>query len=269
MPIAVRRQKVQILAMKLYHGLSAWVAIASFVGLINSSSVGAAERLTGGDAIPTATGDLVLRPINHATLALGWKDLTIYVDPVGGAGRFAGMPKPGLILITDIHGDHLNADTLRAVAGETTRLVAPPTVAQQLPEPFRARTTILGIGETTNVVGVGIEAIAAYNLAPERAKFHSKGRGVGYVLTLGGKRIYLSGDTEDIPEMRALKNIDVAFVCMNLPYTMTPEQAADAVRAFRPKIVYSYHCRGSDLEKFKKLVGEDAGVEVRIRDWYR
>jgi L-ascorbate metabolism protein UlaG (beta-lactamase superfamily) len=269
MPIAVRRQKVQILAMKLIHGFSASVAITSLVGLFTSSSLGAAEKLTGGDAMPAATGDLVLRPINHATLALGWKELTIYVDPVGGAGRFEGLPKPGLILITDIHGDHLNADTLRAVSGETTRLVAPPAVAQQLPEALRAHTTVLSVGETTNVLGVGIEAIAAYNLAPERAKFHAKGRGVGYVLTLGGKRIYLSGDTEDIPEMRALKNIDVAFVCMNLPYTMTPEQAADAVRAFRPTIVYPYHCRGSDLEKFKKLVGQDAGVEVRIRDWYR
>ncbi len=255
--------------MKTFQKISRSVAFSALITVLASASIGAAENLMEGDKIPGTDGDIIVRPINHATLALGWKELAIYVDPVGGAGRFEGLPKPRLILITDIHGDHLNADTLRAVAGETTRLVAPPAVAQQLPEPLRARTTILGIGEKTNLLGVGIEAIAAYNLAPERAKFHAKGRGVGYVLTLGGKRVYLSGDTEDIPEMRALKNIDVAFVCMNLPYTMTPEQAADAVRAFRPKIVYPYHCRGSDLAKFKKLVGEDAGVEVRIRDWYR
>lgn len=255
--------------MKTSRISSRLTVISSVLVVLVAASLDAAEKLTEGDTIAATDGDLVVRPINHATLALGWNDLTIYVDPVGWAGRFAGIPKPGLILITDIHGDHLNAETLRAVVGETTRLVAPPAVAQQLPESLRARTTVLGTGETTNVLGVGIEAIAAYNLAPERAKFHVKGRGVGYVLTLGGKRVYLSGDTEDIPEMRALKNIDVAFVCMNLPYTMTPEQAADAVRAFRPKIVYPYHCRGSDLEKFKKLVGDDAGVEVRIRDWYR
>ena len=108
-----------------------------------------------------------------------------------------------------------------------------------------------------------------YNLAPARASFHAKGRGNGYVLTFGGKRIYLSGDTEDIPEMRSLKNIDVAFVCMNLPYTMTVDQAASAVREFRPKLVYPYHYRGSDLAKFKELVGESSGVEVRLRDWYK
>jgi len=142
-------------------------------------------------------------------------------------------------------------------------------VVEQLPPELKARTTALAGGESKSVSELKIEATPAYNLAPERAKFHAKGRGVGYVLTLGDKRVYLSGDTEDIPEMRALKNIDVAFLCMNLPYTMTVDQAAKAVREFRPKIVYPYHCRGSDLEQFKKLVGGDAGVEVRIREWYK
>ena len=116
-----------------------------------------------------------------------------------------------------------------------------------------------------------IEAIPMYNLTPERQKFHTKGRGNGYVVTLGGTRVYISGDTEDIPEMRALKKIDVAFVCMNLPYTMTAEQAADAVLEFKPKIVFPYHYRGKtsqDPEKFKKLVAKDKNIEVRIRKWY-
>jgi len=229
---------------------------------------GAAQPSLTGDRVATSDGDLVLHPVNHATLALGWKDVTIYVDPVGGAKRFADLPRPGLILLTDIHGDHLNADTLKAVADVRTLLVAPPAAAQQLPSNLRERTTVLTNGQSVSLVGVKIEALAAYNLTPERAKFHPKGRGNGYVLTLGDKRVYLSGDTEDIPEMRALKNIDVAFLCMNLPYTMTVEQAATAVRAFRPKIVYPYHCRGSDLEQFKKLVGAEVGVEVRLRDWY-
>ena len=133
---------------------------------------------------------------------------------------------------------------------------------------LRKGATVMANGQTGELLGVKIEAIPMYNLTAERLKFHNKGRGNGYVVTLGGKRIYLSGDTEDIPEMRALKNIDVAFVCMNLPYTMTVEQAARAVRAFKPRIVYPYHYRGSDINKFKTLVGTDVGVEVRLREWY-
>lgn len=222
-----------------------------------------------GDRVPSADGDIVIHPINHATLALGWKDKTIYVDPVGGAGRFEGLPKPDLILVTDIHGDHLNAETLEAVAGDTTVIVAPAAVAEKLTAKLRTRTTVLANGEKKDVAGAGIEAVPMYNLTASRLQYHNKGRGNGYVVSLAGKRLYFSGDTEDIPEMRALKNIDVAFVCMNLPYTMTVEQAADAVRAFKPRIVYPYHYRGSDTEKFKSLVGADAGIEVRLRDWYK
>jgi L-ascorbate metabolism protein UlaG (beta-lactamase superfamily) len=228
----------------------------------------AASPTLTGDAIPTQHGDLMVHPINHATLALQWKGQTIYVDPVGGAARFADLPRPDLILVTDIHGDHLDAATLKAVATDKTKLVAPPAVAEQLPAELRARATVLANGQTNTLLGVPIEALPAYNLTPERQKYHAKGRGNGYLLSLGGKRVYLSGDTEDIPEMRALKNIDVAFLCMNLPYTMTVDQAAAAVREFKPKIVYPYHYRGSDLEQFKKLVGNEAGIDVRLRDWY-
>lgn len=231
-------------------------------------AVAAGPSLTG-DAVATRDGNLTIHPINHATLALGWKDLTIYVDPVGGAARFAGLPRPDLILITDIHADHLSADTLKAVASEKTKLVAPAAVARELPAELRARTTVLTNGETQSLSGITIQALPMYNTTPARANFHTKGRGNGYVVTFGDKRVYLSGDTEDVPEMRALKNIDVAFVCMNLPYTMTVEQAASAVREFKPKIVYPYHYRGSDLERFKTLVGNDVGVEVRLRDWYK
>jgi len=228
----------------------------------------AAEPSLTGDHVATRDGDLVIHPVNHATLALGWKKLAIYVDPVGGAQRFAELPKPNLILLTDFHGDHLNLNTINAVVTTNTQVVAPPTVAEKLPADLRARTTILTNGGTRSLLGLTIKAVPMYNTTPERTKYHPKGRGNGYVLTCADKRVYVSGDTEDIPEMRALKNIEVAFVCMNLPYTMTPEQAASAVREFRPKIVYPYHCRGSDLEKFKKLVGGDVGVEVRLRDWY-
>jgi L-ascorbate metabolism protein UlaG (beta-lactamase superfamily) len=245
---------------------STWLCLA--VSLVMTDMLSAAEPLTG-DRVPTKEGDLVIHPINHATLALGWKKLTLYVDPVGGAARFDGLPRPDLILITHEHGDHLNVDTLKAVAGEKTVLFAPAAVAAQLPDGLRQRTTILTNGQTAALLGIPIEAVPAYNITPDRTKFHPKGKGNGYVLTLGGKRVYISGDTEDIPEMRALKNIDIAFLCINQPYTMTVEQAASAVRQFRPKIVYPYHYRGSDLDKFKKLVGDDVGVEIRLRDWYK
>jgi len=227
-----------------------------------------AENRLDGDKIATRDGDLTIHPINHATFVMAWKDKTIYVDPVGGGKRFDGLPKPDLILVTDIHGDHLDAGMLEAIGGSAT-IVVPAAVAEKLPEKLGKQTTMLANGETKSVAGVSIEAVPMYNLTADRLKYHNKGRGNGYVVTLGGKRVYISGDTEDIPEMRALKNIDVAFVCMNLPYTMTVEQAAGAVREFKPKIVYPYHYRGSDTEKFKQLVGSDGGVEVRLRDWYK
>src|SRR5437773_11836002 len=229
----------------------------------------AAEKQSGGDRLSTPEGDLIIHPINHATFVLQGKDKTIYVDPVGGGKRFEEFPRPDLILITDIHGDHLNPETLAAIATDKTMLIAPSAVADKLPEKLRKQTTVLSNGENKSVMGIKVEAVPMYNLTQERLQYHTKGRGNGYVLTIAGKRLYISGDTEDIPEMRALKNIDVAFVCMNLPYTMTVEQAASAVREFKPKIVYPYHYRGSDTEKFKQLVGSDGGVEVRLRDWYK
>lgn len=234
----------------------------------SSLEIKAAEVSLSGDRISTKAGDLIIHPINHATLALAWNKLVIYVDPVGGVQRFAELPPPDLILLTDMHGDHLNLETLQAIVKDHTKLIAPPAVQAQLPPALQLRTTTVTNLQTISLAGLKVEAIPAYNLSVERLKFHAKGRGNGYVVTLADKRIYLSGDTEDIPEMKALKDIDVAFVCMNLPYTMEVTQAAAAVREFHPKIVYPYHSRGSDLEKFKKLVGTDSGVEVRLHNWY-
>ena len=227
-----------------------------------------AQTLSGDHIATNQGGDLVIHPINHATFAMEWNGTTIYVDPVVGAEAFAGMPPASLVLLTDIHGDHLDADTLTAVVGADARIVAPEAVLMKLPDGLKSKTTMLANGDTKTVEGLSIEAIPMYNTTKDRLQYHTKGRGNGYVVTLGGKRVYISGDTEDIPEMRALKNIDVAFVCFNLPYTMTEEQAASAVREFAPKIVYPYHYRGSDLDKFKRLVGTDKGIEVRFGHWY-
>jgi len=237
------------------------------LGLLLPAALIAQNKAPLSDTIASQNGDIKIYPINHATLALVWQGKTVYVDPVGDAPAFQGLPAPDLILITHIHGDHFSVPTLNAVAGDKAKLACPASVVAQLPPNLASRATTMTNGQSQEFQGIGVEAVPAYNLTPARLSNHPKGRDNGYVVTMGGKRIYLSGDTEDIPETLALKNIDVAFVCMNQP-TMDVEQAARAVKAFKPKIVYPYHYRGSDLEKFKALVGAVPGVEVRIRDWY-
>lgn len=221
------------------------------------------------DVIPTRSGDLVIRPIRHASLLLEHAGKRLCVDPAGDRNLFKDLGPIDVILITDTHGDHLDSRILDELVREGTALIAPAAAAEKLKE---QEVTTIANGETREIQGIRIEAVPMYNLTEDRLRFHEKGRGNGYLLTLADLRVYISGDTEDIPEMRQLKDIDIAFVCMNLPFTMTVEQAADAVRAFRPGIVYPYHYRGrdgmSDLERFKTLVGGDLGIEVRIRDWY-
>ncbi|MFD2098758.1 MBL fold metallo-hydrolase [Flagellimonas iocasae] len=212
-------------------------------------------------------------PIEHATAIINWNANTIYIDPVGGKSAFEGQQKPDIIFITDIHGDHFNPETLNELDLEGVEIFAPDAVKQQMDEELASKTTIIANGESKEIAGFTVEAIPMYNLREEAKDFHVKGRGNGYVFTLGDERIYFSGDTEDIPEMRALENIDKAFVCMNLPYTMTVESAADAVLEFQPKQVYPYHFRGrpdvSDVAKFKQLVNEgNPDIEVVQLDWY-
>lgn len=212
-------------------------------------------------------------PVEHATAVLKWGDITIYIDPVGGAEVFAEFQKPDLILITDIHGDHFSAETLESLDTSDTRIIAPKAVADKLPGKDLPKTDILDNGDKLERFGVLVEAIPMYNLREEARDFHVKGRGNGYVITLGTERLYFSGDTEDIPEMRNLKNIDKAFVCMNLPYTMTVESAADAVLEFKPAQVYPYHYRGrpdvGDVARFAELVTSgDPDITVVQLDWY-
>ncbi len=235
--------------------------------------IGFSQDRSKSDRIPTNNGDLVVQPVLHGTVVFTWNDQTIYVDPYGGAEAFAGLEDPDLILITDIHGDHLNMKTLEAINTAGAQLFVPQAVMDKLPELMKSKASVVGNGENTDYSNINIAAIPMYNLPDDATSRHKKGRGNGYVLTVGGKRVYLSGDTEDIPEMRALKNIDVAFVCMNLPYTMDIKQASSAVSEFKPKIVYPYHYRGSgglsDVEGFKLLVNKmSPEVEVRLRNWY-
>ncbi len=224
--------------------------------------------------LPTNQGDLILTPILHATMVLQWNNVTIYMDPYGGAERFAGFPDADLVLITHVHGDHLNKSTLEGLALTETELIAPQSVIDELGENNFGKITSLANDEGVTRKGVHVLAVPMYNLPDTEDSRHPKGKGNGYVLTIGGQRIYISGDTEDIQEMRELQHIDYAFVCMNLPYTMDVDAAADAVLDFAPTVVYPFHFRGaggqfSDVEKFKALVnaGNDA-IEVRLLDWY-
>jgi len=243
-------------------------SIVITVAMLGGLAGGAAAQITG-DIVATTRGNLVIRPIDHATFVMAWSGQTIYVDPVGGGDRFARLPAPDLILVTDIHGDHLNAETLSAIVTPETVIVAPAAVAEQLPASLMGQTTTLANSQTRTFNDVGVEGVPMYNLTEDRLRFHDKGRGNGYVVTVGATRVYIAGDTEDIPEMRALRNIHVAFVPMNLPYTMTEEQAASGVNAFNPEVVYPYHFQGSDVEKFKALVEAGGGdTEVRLGDWY-
>ena len=212
-------------------------------------------------------------PIEHATAVIEWNGSTIYIDPVGGKSAFEGQKSPNIIFITDIHGDHFNPETLNELNLEGVQIIAPDAVKLQMEENLSSKTITIKNGETKEMAGFSVKAIPMYNLREEAKDFHVKGRGNGYVFTFGDERIYFSGDTEDIPEMRALENIDKAFICMNLPYTMTVESAADAVLEFKPKQVYPYHFRGrpevSDIEKFKTLVNEgDSYIKVIQLDWY-
>jgi L-ascorbate metabolism protein UlaG (beta-lactamase superfamily) len=216
------------------------------------------------DKITAAGGDITIQPINHATLQIVHAGHVIDVDPVG-QGNYSGLAAPDIILVTDIHGDHLDPATVAKLKKADTKVVAPAAAAAKLDGAI-----VMKNGDKQTVAGIAIEAVPMYNLTrgPSAGQlYHDKGRGNGYIVTLGDKRLYFAGDTECTPEMRELQNIDVAFVPMNLPYTMPPSEAADCVKAFKPKIVYPYHYRGSDLNQFSSAL-KGTGIDVRIRDWY-
>ena len=225
------------------------------------------------DVLPTSLGDLSIQPLNHASLVLSLPNLTIYADPTAAAD-YTGIKSPDIILITDIHGDHYDSVMLRSLVSASTTLIAPKVVIARFGADIPGKVIALTNGSQTTQGNITIDAIPMYNLpASTTDPRHPKGRGNGYVLTIGGKKIYLSGDTQGIPEMRSLTGIDVAFVCMNLPYTMDISEAADAVLAFKPHIVYPYHYRGqgglSDVAAFKaKVEAGDKNIEVRLRNWY-
>jgi L-ascorbate metabolism protein UlaG (beta-lactamase superfamily) len=223
-----------------------------------------------GDHLVTTSGDVVIHPINHASVVIRWQDKTIYVDAVGASTLYTGIPKADLVLVTHSHGDHFSSTTIDQIRSTTAVIVVPQNVLASLNTAQRALAVVLTNGASTNVLGLTVDAVPAYNLTTSN---HPKGVGNGYVLTIGERRLYFSGDTEDVPEIRALPNIDVAFLCMNIPFTMSVDKAISTTRQFRPKVIYPYHYRNqdgtyADLNDFKRRVGQDLGIEVRFRKWY-
>lgn len=216
------------------------------------------------DAFPPAPLDLKITFVAHGTLWMTYGSTVIHVDPVGEHADYSALPKADVILVTHEHSDHLDPEAISAVRKESTTIVVGSKCAGRVPG-----AVVLHNGDSRSVNGIRVEAVPAYNLVHMRAPgspYHPKGNGNGYVLTLGERRVYVAGDTENTREMKALKGIDIAFLPMNLPYTMTPEMVFDAAMAFRPKILYPYHMGDTDTSKIQSLLAGAEGIEVRIRE---
>ena len=243
------------------------VLIVTGIGVVEGGRAGdksgKAEKKFEEDIIKTKTGDLKIVFIGHGTLMFVYKNKVVHVDPWSRLADYSKLPKADLILVTHEHGDHLDTKAIKTIRGEQTKLVLTKACAEKV-----ASGIVMKNGDVRTVGELKIEAVPAYNIEHKRSSgepFHPKGRGNGYVVTFGKTRVYVAGDTENIPEMKKLKKIDIAFLPMNVPYTMTPEMAADAAKAFEPKILYPYHYGQTDPNKLVNLLKNSKKTEVRIR----
>ncbi|HNY76911.1 MAG: MBL fold metallo-hydrolase [Sedimentisphaerales bacterium] len=235
--------------------------IAAGLGVVPAGA--AEEKKLEEDVIKAEQGDLKITFIGHGTLMFTWQNKVIHVDPVTREVDYTKLPKADLVLITHEHGDHLDPKALELIRRPQTKIVLTKICAEKI-----AGGLVMKNGDVRTVDGLKIEAVPAYNIVhkrPDGDPFHPKGNGNGYVVTFGKQRVYIAGDTENIPEMKDLKQIDIAFLPMNLPYTMTPEMVADAARVFAPKILYPYHYGQTDPNELVKLLADDKNIEVRIR----
>lgn len=223
----------------------------------------AAVKEVQTDTIKTSAGDLKITFIGHASLMFEFNKMIVYVDPVGMFGDFSKLPKADLILITHDHPDHLDLKAIELIQKKETQLICNEASLSTL-----VGSEVMKNGDKTSFHGIDISAVPAYNIVHKRENgeaFHPKGIGNGYVLTFANVKIYVAGDTENIPEMKNLKGIDIAFLPMNLPYTMTPAMVADAVKIFNPKILYPYHTGNTDVNELVKLLKDKKDCEVRIK----
>jgi L-ascorbate metabolism protein UlaG (beta-lactamase superfamily) len=218
------------------------------------------------DVIKTNKGDLQITFMGHGSLMFSFNNIIIHIDPVSMVADYSTLPKADLILITHHHGDHLDPKALAVIKQEKTVIIAPGKCADKA-----EGCIVMKNGDTKTAAGFKIEAVPAYNILHKRDSgepFHIKGEGNGYIVTFGDKRVYIGGDTENTPEMKALKDIDVAFLPMNLPYTMTPEMVADAAKAFRPAVLYPYHYTNTDTHQLVELLKDEKDIDVRIKRLY-
>jgi len=235
------------------------LALVAAIGLVAAAAHGFEK-----DVIPTSAGELAVTFVGHGSLVFSHGGKTIHVDPFGKLADYATLPKADLVLITHSHGDHLDPAALAAIRRPDTQVFVAPDCEGKVEGAITLRN-----GEQRTLTGIGIAAVPAYNLVhtrPDGTPYHPKGRGNGYVLTFGDSRVYVAGDTENVPEMKALEPISIAFLPMNLPYTMTPEMVAEAARAFRPRILYPYHFGETDTARLLALMKDEKGIEVRLRD---
>jgi L-ascorbate metabolism protein UlaG (beta-lactamase superfamily) len=227
------------------------------------ASAAAAQEQSSPDTIKTSAGDLAITFIGHGSLLFTLGGTTIYVDPYSKLADYAKLPKADVILITHEHRDHLDPSAIEKVRTEKTTIVLTEAAAGQV-----SGGMVMKNGDVKAIKGMTVEAVPAYNIASKRENgqpYHPKGVGNGYIITFGDKRTYVAGDTENVPEMKSLKNIEIAFLPMNLPYTMTPEMVADAAKMFKPRVLYPYHTGETDVAKLSALMKDQKDTEVRIR----
>ena len=233
------------------------------LGLLVSAAAALAARGFDSDTYDTSAGPLTITFLGHGSLIFEHGGKVVHVDPYGKVADYGALPPADLVLITHEHGDHLDSGALSRVVREGTEVVANPGAAAKV-----AGARVLRNGESGSFLGIPVEAVPAYNLLhrrPSGEPFHPRGSGNGYVVTFGELRVYVAGDTEHVPEMEVLGNIDIAFIPMNLPYTMTVEMAAEAARAIGPRVLYPYHFGGSDTSRLVELLAAEPGMEVKIR----
>jgi L-ascorbate metabolism protein UlaG (beta-lactamase superfamily) len=239
-----------------------WFVTVSILLLFSVTIVAAQEEFET-DIIKTSAGDLKITFIGHGTLMFTFGGKVIHVDPFGRLADYSKLPKADMVLITHEHRDHLDLDALTTLRTENTLLILTETCARKV-----QGGTVMNNGDLKTIDGLRIEAVPAYNITHKRDNgqpFHPKGIGNGYIIAFGDKRVYVGGDTENTPEMKQLKGIDIAFLPMNLPYTMTPDMVADAAKAFKPKILYPYHYGKTDPSRLVDLLRDSKDIETRIR----
>ena len=243
------------------------ILLILFILTISISVIYSGEPVLESDTYKTDKGDLKITFVGHASLILEFDGMVIHVDPFSRVWNYEKLEKADMIFITHHHGDHLDPELIKKL-----RKPGAPVILPELCSKGITKCMIMGNGDSKRVKDIDINAVPAYNLVHKRdngKQYHKKGEGNGYILNLGGTKVYIAGDTENIPEMKEFKDIDIAFLPMNLPYTMTEEMVADAAKTFRPDVLYPYHCRGSDHGKLINLLENEKDIKVLIRDFYK